>query len=407
MGRVHVLILDTGREWGGGTNSLLELLKRMDRRRYEFTCVFYDDYRQGRDGPRISETLARLGVSFQRLPRRPQSLPGKLLKEVLRGLLFFNTRLKRLAVFLVDYWLRIRPDARRLEETLRAHSPQLVYLNNQPSSNLEGILAAQALGVPALQHARIEATLNPFEVRAANTGLRGIIAVSEGVRRGLVEQGIESSRCVVVHNGIAIDTVPLLSPAAVRAKWGIGEEEVVIGTAGSLIRRKRITDLIRVVAALIGTGYPSIKCLIVGEGPERERLRAEVERHGIADRVIFTGFQPDAISHINACDVFALPSEREGLPRVILEAMLMAKPVVAAAVTGPSELVVDGVTGFLLPVGASEAWLDVLRRLATDGVLRKRMGAAGRQRIVEMFSLDTYVDAVDAILTRALASPSA
>ena len=406
MDQAHVVILDTGKEWGGGTNSLLELLRRMDRAKYRFTCVFYDDYRQGQDGPRISETLARLGVSFERLPRRSQSLLGKLLKEFLRGLLFFNTRLKRLGIFFVDYWLRIRPDARRLEETLRAHSPRLVYLNNQPSSNLEGILAAQALGVPALQHARIETTLNPFEVRVANTGLRGIIAVSEGVRRGLVKQGIEPSKCVVVHNGIATDTVPLLSPTAVRAAWGIAGGEVVIGTVGSLVRRKRIADLIHVVAALIGTGYPSIKCLIVGEGPERGRLLAEVERHGIADKVVFTGFQPDAISHINACDIFTLPSEREGLPRVILEAMLMAKPVVASAVAGPSELVEDGVTGFLLPMGESGAWPDALRRLAADGLLRKQMGAAGRQRIMEMFSLDKYIAAVDAILTRVLASAS-
>ena len=109
MDQAHVVILDTGKEWGGGTNSLLELLRRMDRAKYRFTCVFYDDYREGQDGPRISETLARLGVSFERLPRRSPSLPGKLLKEFLRGLLCFSERLKRLWIFFVDYWFRIRP----------------------------------------------------------------------------------------------------------------------------------------------------------------------------------------------------------------------------------------------------------------------------------------------------------
>jgi len=84
----------------------------------------------------------------------------------------------------------------------------------------------------------------------------------------------------------------------------------------------------------------------------------------------------------------------------------MAKPVVASAVTGPSELVVDGVTGFLLPVGDSGAWLDALRRLATDEGLRKQMGIAGRQRVVDAFSIDKCVAAVDAVLTRLLASAS-
>jgi glycosyltransferase involved in cell wall biosynthesis len=398
------VIVDTGKEWGGGTNSLLELLSRIDRTKYRFTCVFYDDYRQGREGPRISEVLARLGVSFVRLPRRPPSLPGRLLKEFLRGILFFNPRLKRLAVFLVDYWLRIRPDARRLEETLRGQAPQLVYLNNQPSSNLEGILAARAVGIPALQHARIEAALNPFEVRVANTGLRGIIAVSEGVRRGLVGQGIDPSRCVIVHNGIATDTAPHLPPAAVRARWGIGEGEVVLGTAGSLVRRKRVGDLIGAVAALVAGGGSSLRCMIVGEGPERERLQAEAERYGVAGRVVFAGFQAEAVSYINTFDVFALPSEREGLPRVILEAMLMGKPVVASAVSGPSELVVDGVTGFLCPPGDAGAWHEALRRLVMDEDLRKRMGEAGRQRVVEHFSIERYVAGVEAVLARVLVS---
>lgn len=407
MNRTHIVILDTGKEWGGGTNSLLELLRRIDRAKYRFTCVFYDNYRQGPDGVTISEMLARMGVSFERLPRRSPPPLGKLLKEFLRVLLFFNARLRRRGIFCVDYWLRIRPDARRLQETWGRLAPQLVYLNNQPSSNLEGILAARRLGIPALQHARIEATLNPLEVRAANEGLCGIITVSEGVRRSLVKQGIDPSKCVVVHNGIATDTVPLLPPAAVRARWGIGEDELVVGTAGSLIRRKRITDLIHVVARLTGTGYPSIKCMIVGEGPERKRLLAEVKRHGIADHVVLTGFQVDALSHINACDVFAMPSEREGLPRAILEAMLMAKPVVASAGTGSADLVEHGVTGFLLPVGDPRAWLDALRRLATDGVLRKQMGAAGRQRVVDMFSVERYVAGVEAALARALACPPA
>lgn len=407
MDQAHVVILDTGKEWGGGTNSLLELLRWIDRAKYRFTCVFYDDYCQGPDGPRISERLARLGVCFNRLPRRSPSLVGKLLKETLRGLLCFDERVKRLAIFCVDYVFRIKPDARRLQGTLGRLAPHLVYLNNQPSSNLEGILAARALGIAAVQHARIEATLNPFEVRAANKGLRGVIAVSEGVRRSLVEQGIDPSKCVVVHNGISRDTVPLLSPAAVRTRWEIGEDDLVIGTAGSLIRRKRVGDLIRVVAGLTGAGCPPIKCLIVGEGPERKWLQAEAEQRGIADRVVFTGFQLDALSHINACDVFAMPSEREGLPRALLEAMLMAKPVVASAVTGPADLVQDGVTGFLLPVGEPGAWRDALRRLATDGELRKQMGAAGRQRVVDMFSVERYVAGVEAVLARVLARPPA
>ncbi|MGE5240219.1 MAG: glycosyltransferase, partial [Bacteroidota bacterium] len=87
MGSKKIVLLDTGREWGGGTNSMLELLKRLDRSKYEFSCVFYDDYQKG-GGPKISEELARLGIGFTQLPRRPQASGAKLLKEVVRVLCF-------------------------------------------------------------------------------------------------------------------------------------------------------------------------------------------------------------------------------------------------------------------------------------------------------------------------------
>jgi len=398
----RIVLLDTGKEWGGGTNSLLELLKRIDRSKYEFSCVFYDDYRKG-GGPKISEELARLGIGFLQLPRRPQARAAKLLKEAVRILCFFSKWLRRTGVFLVDYYFRIRPDAARIAEVLRRQRADLLYMNNQPSSNLEGILAARGAGVPVIQHNRIDVTLNPIETRIANRGLRKIICVSDGVRQALVDQGIDPAKCIVVHNGIDADTKPRLTPAEIRTGTRAGDD-VLIGTVGSLIRRKRVADLIRVVAVLVREKRKPVKCLVVGAGPEQANLAAEAQRLGVADRIIFTGFQADAVSYINAFDIFALPSEKEGLPRVILEAMLMAKPVAASRVVGPAELVVDGQTGFLLPLGEARPWVDALERLIDDPELRKSMGEAGRQRVLEQFSIAKYVAGVSAVLDEILES---
>src|SRR3989337_3639030 len=96
--------------------------------------------------------------------------------------------------------------------------------------------------------------------------------------------------------------------------------------------------------------HGNIKCMIVGDGPEREKLKSEVLRYRISDKVVFTGFQTDPISYINAMDIFIMTSETEGLPRVILEAMLMAKSVVAYDVICISELVESGSARFLLSV---------------------------------------------------------
>jgi glycosyltransferase involved in cell wall biosynthesis len=400
----RVVLLDTGKEWGGGTNSLLELLKRIDRSKYEFTCVFYDDYQRG-GGPKISEELARLGIGFVRLPRQPPAKGAKLLKETVRVLCFFSKRLRRIGIFLVDCYCRIRPAADRIAEVLRRQHADLLYMNNQPSSNLEGILAARAVGIPVIQHSRIDATLNPIEARIANKWLRKIICVSEGVKQRLVEQGIDTAKCTVVHNGIDANTKPRLSPAEIRMRPQLGDE-LLIGTVGSLIRRKRVADLIRAVAILVTERQKAVRCLIVGAGPEQASLATEAKRLGIADNVVFTGFQDDAVAYIDASDIFALPSEKEGLPRVVLEAMLMAKPVVASRVIGPSELVVDGVTGYLLPLGEIHQWVDALDRLIEDAALRKRLGQAGRQRVLEHFSIDKYVTGVSRILDEVLESCS-
>ena len=80
----RILLLDTGNEWGGGTNSMLELLKRLDRQRFAVTCCFYKDYRKGRDGRLLSEELAEIGIPLRLLPTRKQPLWAKLAKEVAR-----------------------------------------------------------------------------------------------------------------------------------------------------------------------------------------------------------------------------------------------------------------------------------------------------------------------------------
>jgi len=97
----RVLILDTGKEWGGGTNSLLELLKRIDRTRFEIGACFYHDYSRG-EGSSISRELAALGIPFTRLPDLRQPLWAKLAKELVRGLLAWHRGLRARAVLAIE-----------------------------------------------------------------------------------------------------------------------------------------------------------------------------------------------------------------------------------------------------------------------------------------------------------------
>jgi glycosyltransferase involved in cell wall biosynthesis len=296
--------------------------------------------------------------------------------------------------------------ARRIAAELRAGGFELVYMNNQPGSNVEGYLAAAEVGIPAVQHCRIEPLLTPAVVKLTNAHAARIICVSDGVRAALVAEGVDAGRCLTVHNGIDCrQALPAADEVrAARAKWGVPADAVVIGTVGQLIARKRVDDLLRAVARL-RTESPSLdlRIVVVGEGREAEPLARLAASLGIADRVLLTGFDSRPLRLVAAMDIFALCSASEGLPRVILEAMLLQRPVVASSIVGSRELVVDGETGRLYPCGDVAALANAIAEFASDGALRQRMGAAGDRRVREHFSIERYVAGVEAALGATLA----
>lgn len=393
----RILLLDTGNEWGGGTNSMFELLKRLDRNRFAVTCCFYKDYRKGKDGRLLSEELADIGIPLIVLPSIKQPLWAKLAKEIGRGLFSWSPRLKKQIVLGVEVQWRIKPRVVTLRHLLGENEYDLLYMNNQPASNLEGYLAGEMAGVPVVQHCRIEPTLHANEAAVVNRVAKRIICVSQGVADVLAAQHVAENRLRVVYN--AIDNRPPL-PAPVELPASAGD--LVIGTVGQLTTRKGVHHLLQAVATLKGEGL-ALSCLILGEGPQRNELESTAKRLGITGQVSFLGFQAQPLAWVQAMDVCVLCSSKEGLPRVVLEAMLASKPVIGSDVTGTRELIVHEETGLLYGYGDVPALTAALRRLLGDALLRRAMGEAGRRRVVEGFSIDTYVAGVARVLEEALA----
>lgn len=391
-----ILLLDTGNEWGGGTNSMIELLKRLDRQRFAVTCCFYKDYRRGQDGRLLSEELAAIGIPLLILPTAGQPLWAKLAKEVARGALAWSSRLKRAAVRAIEMRWRVRPRAEALRQLLVDGGFDLLYMNNQPASNLEGYLAGEAAGVPVVQHCRIEPTLHADDVALINRVAASVICVSQGVADLLAAGKVQPRRLRVVHN--AIDVQAALPPMVDFPRAG----RPLIGTVGQLTARKGIPHLLQALAGLRQEGILA-DCVILGEGPQKSELEAISERLGLGGQVHFVGFKAQPLAWVQAMDVCVLCSSKEGLPRVVLEAMLAGKPVVGSDVTGTRELIVHEETGLLYAFGDISALTAALRRLLGDAPLRARMGAAGRVRVADGFSIDAYVAGVTAVLDEALA----
>jgi glycosyltransferase involved in cell wall biosynthesis len=205
--------------------------------------------------------------------------------------------------------------------------------------------------------------------------------------------GIPSDRLELIRSGIADEEPPRVDPDAVRAELGLPGDAPLLLFAGRLYPQKRVLDLLKALDILQHV-RPNLRTLIAGDGP----LRAELEQFADAvellktRRVLFLGHRDDVPRLLAASDALVLPSEFEGLPNVVLEAMRFRKPVVATAAPGTTELVVDDQTGLLVPVGDSTGLARSLLRVVDDPGLRTRLGEAGRARVEQEFRADAMVD---------------
>jgi glycosyltransferase involved in cell wall biosynthesis len=386
-----ILLLDTGKEWGGGTNSLLELLKRIDRQRFQISCVFYYNYARG-PGENIESVCKEIGIPIDFLPQRTQPIWAKMLKEGLRAVCFFSRAARKYMTQRIDQIWRIRPYALKISQILQHGQYDCLYMNNQPLSNVEGYWAAAMAKKPILQHCRIEPSLPSFVVNLLNQSAGRVIGVSYGVVETLVKAGVEAKKCTVVLNGID-PTQPLPSPDAVRQRYQLND--FIFGAVGSLITRKGIHFLLAAAAKLDRSC--AWKILLVGEGPQKPHLIQQAQALGIADRVIFAGFQPQPLPYIAAMDVCMLCSAQEGLPRILLEAMLLEKPIIASAVTGSREVVRHEQTGLLVPYADVPALTHAMQTLLTSAK-RHTWGKAGRKVVETEYTITQYVHGVETIL---------
>jgi glycosyltransferase involved in cell wall biosynthesis len=170
----------------------------------------------------------------------------------------------------------------------------------------------------------------------------------------------------------------------------------VIGTIGRLTAVKDQASLIRAFAQLrhyVSEGrFAQLRLVIIGSGPLAAELHETAESLGIGEQIWLAGVREDIEIQLGRFDLFVLPSLAEGVPVTVLEAMACARPVVASAVGGVPELVVDGSTGTLVPAADPQSLARALAGYVDDPQLCRRHGQAGRERVLEHFSLERMVD---------------
>ncbi len=280
------------------------------------------------------------------------------------------------------------------------------------SENWDGVRLARAAGCPVvLQTQHLPYALSSPRRRQAYfrsiAQVDRLIAVSAGLRRTYERIGVPAGCLTTVANGIAplVDRMPR---AEARRALGLDQEQRVVVTVGRLTHMKAQWQLVDAAPDLVAR-FPDLAVVLLGNGPLREALVERSSALGVADAVRFPGHRPDARLLLAAADVFVLPSKYEGMPLAALEAMEAGLPVVATRVVGNEEVVVDGVTGALVPFGRPAELGAALATVLTDPGLRRRQGAAGRRRYLAGFTGDRMASETAAVyegLLRAAARPA-
>jgi glycosyltransferase involved in cell wall biosynthesis len=317
---------------------------------------------------------------------------------------FFNLRGMLNIIFLVfrsTLWLA---------NYIRQENISLVYTNT--SGVLPGAFAAKLSGRPHIWHVH-EIILKPALLGNVLAFLqwgfsRKIIANSYATAAHLSQKMPANSRkTVVIHNSIVADSFNSAThDEDVRAEFGIEDKTILIGIIGRIHQGKGQGYFLDAAQVMKKAGFENFKVLVVGdvfEGNESllEELKIQVAESGIERNIIFCGFRDDVSRLLKAIDIVVVPSTLpESFGLVALEAMAARKPVVATAIGGSLEIVLDGITGFLVPTDDSQVMAERLIALSSDKDLRERTGSQGRNRFESTFSLAQFSSAVcDVVLS--------
>ena len=256
-------------------------------------------------------------------------------------------------------------------------------------SDLYGIAAASRLRVPVVATchnwtgASLPLRLYSILDRAVLHRAQHIAAVSEQVRRKLVQFAIPKAKIRVIANGVAIDSFRNARPA-LREEFGL-DQRPVVGVVGRLSSEKGHRFLLH-AAQQLAADFPDIAFLFVGAGTEQAALESLARRLNLTERIFLAGFRDHMPDVYASMDILALPSLKEGSPLVLLEAMAAALPVVATKVGDVGKIVVSGDSGLLVEPGNPQALRDALARLLADPGFRRRLAAGGQRCVAEHFS---------------------
>ena len=353
------LHIDTSQNWTGGSNQVMYTVMGLRARRERTALVAHPD----------GELFRRMSEGTDLIPLAPDH-------EIDLGAAWRLSRVIK----------QLKPDL------IHAHDPLAVTM------------AATALSIA-------EPTPKPVMVASRRTEFRlkhssfsrwtyaqvdGFIANSRVIGDRLVTEGVPRAKITIVNEGVDVDRIERLQPANVRAAFYLPVQAPVVGNVAALVPHKGQHYLID-AAAIAVRQVPDVRFVIVGDGELRHALEEHIRHKHLERHVFLAGFRDDALELTKGFDLFVMSSISEGMCTALVDAMAASKPAVTTDAGAIPEVMVDGETGFLVPIRDHQAMAARIVQLLKNPKLRARMGEAALQRARDRFTVERMVDGTQAV----------
>ena len=352
--------IDAGKEWRGGQRQSLFLAKELKRRGLPFFFIVQP------------ESPLHQKACEAELP----VLPFKMRNE-------FDL-----------------PAILRLAWAMKRKKCLLVHFHDAHSAAVGSVAASLAKVSFRIITRRVDFPLkkNYFSRRKYMKNVDVIIAISEGVKKVLVEGGVDPENVEVISSGIDFssfeeDSSALTSKDYLHREFSFAVDDYLVGIVAHLADHKGHQYLIQ-ATKILKQQAPKIKTIIVGEGPLSMELDRQAKELDVEDIIFFLGFRKDIPKILSSLDLFVLSSHLEGMGSSILDAMASRLPVVATKVGGIPEVVINGETGLLVPPRNPSALARAILRLYSDKTLASRLGQKGYELVHRKFSAEAMADKV-------------
>jgi glycosyltransferase involved in cell wall biosynthesis len=381
---VRIAVYDAFALLEGSGRAMLDVLGLLDRERFDPVIVC------PREGELITAARVR---GYEAHVVAPTGALRQYNKALLSG---GAAALPAMGWSLLHHGLQMR-------RWLRAEHIDVLHCN-QTRAALQAGLGARLAGIPMVWVVRIKERLPAMATRLAGQCASAVVALAPSCMEDFANAGRLCSKVTEIPLGVDTSRfAPAAGTPPVPHGLHLAPSDRVVLMVGGLHPRKR-HDLLIEAAPHVLEHVPEARFVIVGGGFEdvgaeyEAGLKQRAADLGLAERVVFTGRRDDVPAILRVCDLFVLPSDQEGLPGSVLEAMATGKPcVVTPAAAAP---VVDGTTGLVVPPNDPQALADAIVRILHDGELAEAMGRAGRERAVEAYSLEATVRQYEALYER-------